>query len=233
MAHFPTTRWTLIQQAVADDASPAARQALESLCQQYAAPVLGFLQHRMTGREQAEDIAQGFFAQLIERNLFDRVDKERGRFRTFLLHALRGYMADVHDYNTAQKRGGGQSVVSLQAVDLLEPQHELTPECQFELQWVRTLLSHALQRLESECEATDKAALFQALRGFLDAGQAPPVNEVAEELKMSQSAVRVAVHRLRKQLGRIIRDEIAETVQSPSEVDDELSRLMQILENQR
>lgn len=206
---------------------------MESLCQQYVAPVLGYVRRRVSSRENAEDLTQGFFTQLIERNTFDRADEERGRFRSYLLHALRGYMADVHDHNSAQKRGGDRQVVSLHGVQLTNPLDNLTPERQFDLQWVRTLLSHSLNRLEEECSLTDKAELFSAVRGFLDTSEAPVVSDVATELRMSESAVRVAVHRLRKRLGQIIRNEIAETVQTELEVDDELKRLMQILETQR
>ena len=232
MAAFPTTRWTLIRQAVAH-ATPESKSALESLCQQYSVPVLTFLQHRISSRENAEDIAQGFFAQLIEHNFFDRADEDRGRFRSFLLHALRGYMADVYDHNNAIKRGGRNQIVAFDAAHDQEPQHESTAERQFELQWVRTLLSHSLNRLQQECLTTGKADLYTALHGFLDNDTTPKVSDVARQLRMSESAVRVAVHRLRKRLGHIIRLEIADTVQSPSEVEDELNRLMQILETER
>lgn len=229
MAAFPTTRWTLIRQA-AEDASPEARQALASLCEQYAGAVLAFVRHRVSSQEQAEDIAQGFFAQLIERDLLGRADADRGRFRTFLRHALRGYMADVHDFETAQKRGGGKRVISLATSAVLEPLHGATPEQQFDIQWVRTLLQHALMRLEEEYKKTRKHDLFRALKVFLDSGTGPAVRDVASELRMSESAVRVALHRMRRRLGQIIRTEIAETVPTAADVDDELRRLMQIVE---
>lgn len=229
MASFPTTRWTLIRQ-VGSPAEPEARQALESLCRQYAGPVLGFVRQRVSSTEKAEDIAQGFFAQVIEGGLLNRVDQDRGRFRTFLLHALRGFMADVRDFDNAKKRGGGKEIFSLDAVAVMEPRHGLTPDRQFELQWVRTLLAHSLARLERECRDSEKSELFDALRGFLDTDASPPVAEVAEGLRMSEAAVRVAVHRMRRRLGQIIRSEVADTVPSTADVDDELNRLMQIVE---
>ncbi len=229
MAAFPTTRWTLIRQAISTP-TPESRQALESLCQQYAGPVLAFVRHRVSSVEKAEDVAQGFFAHLLESELLDRADAERGRFRTFLLHALRGYMADVHDFETAQKRGGGKQIVSFAASGVLDPSHAATPERQFELQWVRTLLSSSLQKLEAEYSSTGKADLFQSLRGLLDSGEKTPAKELAKTLRMSEPAVRVATHRLRKRLGQIIRAEIADTVPRSIDVDDELTRLMQILE---
>ena len=229
MAAFPTTRWTLIRQAVAEPTNES-KQALESLCQQYAAPVLAFVRHRVASIEKAEDIAQGFFAHVLESEMLDRADEERGRFRTFLLHSLRGFMADVHDFDTAQKRGGGKQIVSFATAGVAEPANAATPELQFELQWVRTLLSSSLQQLETEYATTDKAELFGSLRGFLDSGEKKPVNDLATELRMSEPAIRVATHRMRKRLGQIIRAEIAETVPRASDVDDELSRLMQILE---
>lgn len=232
MAAFPTTRWTLIRQAVASP-TPEAAKALESLCQQYAGPVLGFVRHRVSSPEKAEDIAQGFFAQLIQRGLLDRADQDRGRFRTFLLHALRDFMADAHDFETAQKRGGGQPVVSLASAGVMEPRHGLTPDRQFELQWVRTLLANSLGRLEREYQQAEKTEIFDVLRGFLDANLKPPVREAAETLRMTEPAVRVAVHRMRKRLGQIIRLEIADTVPGSADVDDELNGLMQILETQK
>ena len=167
---------------------------------------------------------------LLERDLLERADEDRGRFRTFLLHALRGYMADVHDFETAQKRGGGKQIVSFANSGVMEPHHAATPDQQFELQWVRTLLSRSLQRLQDEYQSTGKAELFAALRKSLDAASTPSARELADQLRMSEPAVRVAMHRMRKRLGQIIRTEIAETVPKSSDVDDELSRLMQILE---
>ena len=228
MAVFPTTRWTLIRQAATP--TPESTQALESLCQQYSGPVLAFVRHRVATPEKAEDIAQGFFAKLLERDLLERADEDRGRFRTFLLHALRGYMADVHDFETAQKRGGGKQIVSFSNSGVMEPGHAVTADQQFELQWVRTLLSRALERLQDEYQSSGKADLFAALRKSLDSGSSPPVREVAEQLRMSEPAVRVAMHRMRKRLGQIIRTEIADTVPRASDIDDELARLMQILE---
>lgn len=229
MAAFPTTRWTLIRQAGV--ASPESRQALESLCQQYAGPVLGFVRYRVSSPEKAEDIAQGFFARLLEQGLLDRADSERGRFRTFLLHALRNYMADMHDFDNAQKRGGDKQVVSLAASGVLEPADAATPEQQFDKQWVRTLLEHALTRLEQEYRDTQKGDLFDALRTFLDSDTSPPMGQVAAQLNMSEAAGRVALHRLRKRLGQLIRLEISETVPTAADVDDELSRLKQIVES--
>lgn len=228
MAVFPTTRWTLIRQA--STPTPESTQALESLCQQYSGPVLAFVRHRVSTPEKAEDVAQGFFAKLLERDLLQRADEDRGRFRTFLLHALRGYMADVHDFDTAQKRGGGKPIVSFATSGVMEPHHAATPDQQFELQWVRTLLFRSLQRLQDEYQSTGKAQLFAALRKSLDAASNPPTRELADQLQMSEPAVRVAMHRMRKRLGQIIRTEIAETVPKSSDVDDELARLMQILE---
>lgn len=229
MAAFPTTRWTLIRRAATP--TDESRQALESLCEQYAAPVLGFVRHRVSSPEKAEDIAQGFFIQVIERDLLNRADEDRGRFRTFLLHALRDYMADVHDFDNAQKRGGGKQIVSLDAVGKVEPRHGLTPDREFELQWVTTLLTHAMARLEREYRDSQNLELYNALRVSLDTDSKLAVSDVAATLRMSETAVRVACHRMRKRLGQIIRLEIAETVPNSADVDDELKRLMQIVEH--
>ena len=229
MAAFPTTRWTLIRH-VAASPTPEAKQALESLCQQYAAPVLGFVRQRVPSEEKAEDIAQGFFVQLIERDLIGRADEERGRFRTFLLHALRGYLADVHDFDNAQKRGGGKQIVSLDGVNVIEHRHGMTADELFEMQWVRTLLARSVTRLEEESIKSGKEQLFVALRGHLDSSERTPLRDIANNLRMSEAATRVALHRMRKRLGQIIRIEISDTVPSSADVDDELNRLKQIVE---
>ncbi|MFK7819931.1 MAG: RNA polymerase sigma factor [Planctomycetaceae bacterium] len=230
MAAFPQTRWTLIRQAAESD-HPDARRALEDLCEQYSGPVLAFLRHRVSSPEKAEDIAQSFFAKLLERDLFARADPDRGRFRTFFLHALKGFVADVHGFDTAQKRGGkGDHTISLEVDGVAEPHHEQSPDHLFDLEWVDAILRAAVVRLRKDYEDTGKGDLFAKLRVFLDMQEEPVVSDVARELRMTEPAVRVAVHRMRKRLGDAIRAEIAETVDEPSEVDDELNWLMQVLE---
>lgn len=226
---LPTTRWTLIRQATEAPTSEA-RLALESLCRQYSPPVLAFVRSRVSSPEKAEDITQGFFARLLEHRMLGRVDQERGRFRSFLFHTLRAYMADVYDHDNAQKRGGGNQAISLAAEGVTEPNHAATAEQQFELQWVRTLLQHALLQLEREYNHDNKGHLFDALRCHLDADGRKLLKDTATDLRMSETAVRVALHRLRKRLGQLIRNEISETVPQVTDVDDELNRLRQILE---
>lgn len=224
---FPVTRWTLIQQAI-QTPSAQADVALSDLCQMYADPVFAFIRRRVDTVELAEDLMQEFFADLLNGKLLGRADPEVGRFRSFLLHALRGFLADRHDYRSAQKRGGQVIHVSLAATQI-EPRHDVTAEQQFELRWIRTLLARAIEQLGEEYQQSDRAPLFETLKGQLD-GNRPQSAEVAEQLGMSDAAVRVALHRMRKRLGEVIREQIAESVPGQTDVDDELQNMKRILE---
>lgn len=229
MAESLTTRWTLIRQA-GDESHPDARRALEDLCQQYLRPALAFLRQRIDSPEKAEDVAQSFFAKLLERDLFAKADPQRGRFRTFFFHALKGFIADVHGYETAQKRGGGSHPVSLAEAGVSEPHYDAATENIFDREWIDAILRAAVVRLQADYEATGKGELFAKLRVFLDMSEQPGVTDVARELRMTEAAVRVAVHRMRKRLGDAIRHEIGETVNESFEIDEELNWLMQVLE---
>lgn len=228
---FPITRWTLIQQ-VNDETRSDSRLALEELCQQYAQPVLAFVQRRVSSLQEAEDVTQEFFAQLINGRLLSRADPNRGTFRAFLLNAVRNFIADSKDRQNAVKRGGQVNHVSLEPTGQVDA-GEVTAEQAFELQWVRSTLSAALLELEQEYRESDKADIFEALKGALDESAQVTAREAGRTLKMTESAVRVCLHRMRKRLGQLIRRHIQNTVEKAEQVDDEIRNLMQLLEANR
>lgn len=228
---FPITRWTLIQQ-VNDESPGDSRKALEELCQQYAQPVFAFVRQRIKSHEEAEDATQEFFAQLIDGRLLQKADQERGRFRSFLLHAVRNFLADLHDHKNAVKRGGRIQHVALVAETPVVGSNA-TAEHAFELQWVRATLQAALIELEAEYKSTERQQLFDALKDALDDSEKVAAKETALKLRMTEAAVRVALHRMRKRLGQLIRQHILHTVEKPEDVDSEIKNLMQLLENNR
>lgn len=228
---FPITRWTLIQQ-VNDESANDSRMALEELCQQYAQPVFAFVRQRIKSHEEAEDATQEFFARLIDGSLLQKADQERGRFRSFLLHAVRDFLADLHDYKNAVKRGGRVQHISFEPQTTPAPS-SLTAEQAFEQQWVRATLQAALAELETEYHTTDRQQLFETLKGALDDTEKITARDAALTLRMTEASVRVALHRMRKRLGQIIRQRILDTVEKPDDVDSEIKNLMQLLETNR
>lgn len=227
---FATTRWTLIQ-AAGRDGSAESQAALAVLCRQYWYPLYAFVRRRGSTVEEAQDLTQAFFARLLEKQYLRVADPERGRFRTFLLAAFNHFLANEQERKTAQKRGGGRPVLSLdfQAGEqryLQEPAHEWTPERIFERRWVLTLLDHVLAGLRDEYTAAGKGPLFEHLKGFLT-GEPPAQTqaELAETLGLTPGAVKVAIHRLRGRYRDRLREEIAQTVSDPADVDEELRRL--------
>jgi RNA polymerase sigma factor (sigma-70 family) len=229
---FPTTRWTLIRQAVAEP-SGESRAALEELCRRYTPPVLAFIRRRSDSPEMAEDLTQEFFARLLQGELLQRADAELGQFRSFLLHAVGNFLSDAKDFVNAKKRGGGITLISLSGDRPLEPMTHLTPDHEFEALWARTVLQRALDALQMEYQQADREPLFQSLKDQLDGGKPTPAHHLAENLHMSEGAVRVAIYRMRQRLGELIRDEVSETVPAQTDVDDELRRLRQALETAR
>lgn len=227
---FPTTRWTIIRQA----ATPAshAKTALEELCTNYSGPVLAFFRRRMTSPEAAEDLTQEFFTKLVSGDLLERADPGFGRFRSFLLKAARDFLADAHDRTQAAKRGGGVVHLAIDAAGLSEPATNQSPEDEFEALWGRRVLQRAFDRLQADY-ADGRAELFDVLKSSLDATDKLSTREASSRLMMSESAVRVALHRMRQRLGVLIREEVAETVSDGSDIDDELLRLRRALEHKR
>ena len=228
---FVTTRWSLVLAAGADVSSSEAHDALAQLCETYWYPLYAFLRSRGQSAEDAQDLTQAFFTRVLERRAFAHADPARGRFRSFLLASLKNFVANERDRAQSQKRGGGAAVVPLE-VDAaegrfqLEPRTDETPERLFDRQWALVLLDNAIQLLQTEMTSTGRSGHFAELKAFL-VGENPNVSyaEAADALGMSPGAVRVAVHRLRRRFGELVRREIAQTVSSPVEIDDELRHL--------
>lgn len=227
---FATTRWSVVCAAGREDS--AARLALASLCETYWYPLYAFLRRRGCSREEAEDVTQAFFARLLERGWVRSADRDRGRFRTFLLTALSRYLGKERDKQRAIKRGGGRMRLSIdfdagESRYRLEPAVEQTPDRLFERRWAMTVLDRVLVRLEEE-HADDpvRTAKFAALKPLMTAApDAAPYATIAVELGMTEAAVKVAVHRLRKRYKELLHDEVAQTVSDPTAIDQELADL--------
>jgi RNA polymerase sigma-70 factor (ECF subfamily) len=231
---FVTTHWSVVLEA-RDQRSPQAAAALEKLCRTYWYPLYAYVRRRGYGEHDAQDLAQGFFARLVEKNYLEAVGRQKGKFRSFLLAALNHFVSDEWDRARAEKRGGGETFISLDdqtAEDRYrqEPADELSPEKIYERRWAMTLLDQMLRQLEAEFAATGRLRLFEELKVFLlDEKGVGSYAETAARLEMTEGALRVAVHRLRQRYGELFRDEIAHTVASPVEIEDEVRHLLGVL----
>lgn len=221
----------MVLAAGADVTSTGAREALTALCETYWYPLYAFLRSRGHSAHDAEDLTQAFFTRLLEKQTLRHADPGRGRFRSFLLTSLTNFAANEHDKEAAKKRGGGVPAMSLEFENAegrfrLEPATDETPERVFDRRWALTLLDRVLARLRTEMIRTDKEIQFERLKTYL-IGDQPQLNyaQNASELGMSEGAIKVAVHRLRRRFQDLIRDEISQTVSSPEEVEDELRHL--------
>ena len=234
VAVFATTHWSVVLSA-ADSRSATAQEALEKLCRTYWYPIYAYLRRRGCGEHDAQDLTQGFFAQLLERRSIQSVEREKGKFRSFLLASLNYYMADERDRANAQKRGGGREVLSLDVQEAeqryrLEPVDERSPEKIFEHRWAMALLDQVLVRLGQEFAEAGKRELFERLQAFLVEGTGERTYaEVAREMGMTEEAVKKATQRIRQRYHQLFREELAQTVASPAEVDEELRHLCQVL----
>lgn len=230
-SRFPETSWGLVL-AVRDSAQ--ARRAFDVLCGRYWMPVYASLRRQGFAPPDAEDLTQGFFLHLIERDTVTRADPERGRFRSFLLGALRWFLANQGERERARKRGGECKFVSIDTTEAEaslagEGSKQASLELQFDQQWARSLVHHALTALQSEYTERAQEATFHALRACLDAGTVPPsYAELASQLASSEGAVKVAVHRLRQRFRELLRSEVELTVAAAADVDDELRHLRDV-----
>ena len=228
---FATTRWSLVL-AAGHQSHAQSSEALASLCETYWYPVYAFVRRQGYSADDSADLTQEFFARVLEKNYFRDADPARGRFRAFLCAAVRHFLSNERDRARTLKRGGPLPPISLDAEHaegryLLEPRDDLTPEKLFDRRWALLLLERAINRLRDEHAAAGKTALFDQLKGFLTGDRSDvPYAEVAKALQMSDGAVRVAVHRLRRQFRDALVDDIAETVSDPSEVDAEIEYLL-------
>jgi RNA polymerase sigma-70 factor (ECF subfamily) len=231
MAPFDTTNWSVVLRAGADD-SATAREALAALFEVYWYPVYAMVRRYGHDATDAEDLAQAYFARLIEKGWVKEVRPEYGRFRSFLLVSVRNFLHNERDRERALKRGGGVRTISLDGAAAeqryaLEPVESSTPETIFERAWAHEVLARALERLRSETAEAEGAERFESLKGHLTGHEpAETYRELAEAWGVSESAVRVALHRMRKRLGRLLREEIANTVADPADVGEELRHLL-------
>ena len=230
---FATTHWSVV--LTAQDESPAAQEALEKLCRTYWRPIFSFVRRQGVGPEEAEDLTQGFFALLLERRDLNAVRKEKGRLRSYLLVSLKHFLADERRRAMAIKRGKGQRLIALEELRAneradMEPADPLTAERIYERRWASTLLEQVLRRLKDEYRAAGNAALFDRLKQLLpDEPGAPSQADIAAKLGMAENAVRQAFHRFRQRYQLLLRDEIAHTVATPSDIEDELRYLVSVL----
>ena len=217
--------------------SPRSREALAALCETYWFPIYAFIRRQGNTVEEARDLAQGYFLQFLEKGFLKTVRPEAGRFRSFLLASVRHFLSNERDRERALKRGGGKSLIRLE-VDVAEGRYrmdpagkELTPDRLFERQWALTVLERAISILREDFVRSGESLRFDLLKVYLT-GEEPTVQyrEVAGKLGLSESAVKVAVHRLRQRFGQALRGVVAETVASPAEIDDEIRYMLRSLE---
>jgi len=215
--------------------NPGAAAALEKLCRAYWYPLYAFVRRQGYSSSDAEDLTQGFFAWLLESKHLGVADQERGRFRSFLLCRLKHFLSDEFKKARAQKRGGGQHVVSLDAALAeerydLEPSTEVSPELVFDRRWALMVMEQTVARLRTEYLAADRAELFEELKHFQPGEEAErSYAEVAARLGLSEGAVKSAVYRLRQRHRDLLREEIAQTVATPAEVEEEIRYLISIM----
>jgi len=231
---FATTHWSLVLAARPGEVGRTeARKALEALCRAYWYPLYAFVRYRGHSPDEAQDLTQSFFTSIIEKGGFASADPERGRFRSYLLGAMKHFLANQWHREQAKKRGGGVTVVDLDALDpearyALKPAEAADPDVAFDRAWALESIARAMERLRAEWEARGKGELFAALKGSLT-GDEPARRETAARLGMTEGAVKVAVHRLRQRYRELLRAEIAETVMDPADTDAEMRHLVTVL----
>jgi RNA polymerase sigma factor (sigma-70 family) len=230
---FATTRWSLVAALRPDVASDGrAREALEELCRAYWYPLYVFVRFRGRSPEDAQDLTQAFFARIVESGGLGAADPARGRFRSYLLGAMKHFLANEWRRARAQKRGGGARILDLDALDpegrFVPAAVPTDPEAAFDREWARETTARARAELRAEWEARGKEDVFDALEGSLT-GEEPPRSETAARLGMTEGGLKVAIHRLRQRYREVLRAGIAETVADPADVDDEMRHLVAAL----
>jgi len=236
-SNFPTTSWSLVLAAAANP-TPDSHASLATLCKAYWQPIYAFIRRSGYDRDRAQDLTQAFFATMLEKNYLGDADRERGRFRTFLLTAVKHFLANEWDRAHALKRGGDQTAIPIDAVEaeawyvpeVLEQPSPETPESLFERRWALALLEQVMTKLRSEFAGMGKAGYFDRVQGLLNSEPgADRYEALAAELGSSPGALRVAVHRMRRRYRDLLRAEIAETVSTAAEIDEEIRFLLTAL----
>jgi len=232
--NFALTRWSVVLAARRNESTQAS-EALEQLCGTYWPPIYAYVRRQGHGPHDAQDLTQEFFARLLEKNYLGVVDPAKGRFRSFLLAALKHFLANEWDKANTLKRGGGRIVVSIhprsaETCYAVEPVDQLTPEKLFDRRWALTLLQRVIERLREEYAAAGKIAAFEQLKTALTGERrSVPYADIAAALHTTEGAIKVAVHRLRQRYRELLRAEIAETVPRPEDVEEELRSLFAAL----
>jgi len=231
---FETTHWSKVVTA-GNTQSSHASEALEFLCRAYWPPIYSYIRSQGHGQADAQDLTQAFFTKLLEKNFWARADSQKGRFRSFLLTALRHFLADEKDRARTVKRGGGYIFISIDAQAGEEQFAEsmsqsLSSEEQYDRQWARTVLEEARKKLQRECITSGKSALYDRI-SLVDGETLGTSSyaEIAQELGMSVSAIKSAVFRLRDRYGELVREEVAHTVSDPTKVPEELKYLLEVI----
>jgi RNA polymerase sigma-70 factor (ECF subfamily) len=231
---FRTTHWSVVL-AAKEDSSPAAADALSQLCRAYWYPLYAYVRRKGYAAEDCEDLTQAFFARFLEKHWLGSVDRQKGKFRSFLLASLEHFLAKEWVRAHRLKRGGGQTIVAWEGCDpeeryRLEPADDWTAERVYERRWALTVLEQAMSALAAEYAATGKQPVFEELKPFISGvDEEVSYPELAARLRMSEGAVRVAVHRLRQRYGESVRGEIAKIVQRPEDIEEELRHLFAAL----
>jgi len=229
---FTTTQWSVVLDAQGE--SPSAEEALEKLCRAYWWPLYGFVRRQGYSPEEAQDLTQGFFAMLLERRDLDAVRREKGRLRSYLLASLKNFLAKARRRAMTIKRGEGRPLVPLEELLVreradLEPADTLSADRIYELRWALTVLEQVLERLGEEYQVAGNGALFEQLKQMLT-NDRPSQAKIAQEFGMKENAVKQAFHRLRQRYRLLLREEIAQTVAVPSDVEDELRHFISVLQ---
>ena len=232
---FKTTHWTVVLEAGRQDPI-LSHAALAKLCQTYWSHLYAYIRRRGHGQEDAQDLTQEFFARLLAKDYLIGASPEKGKFRSFLLTALKGFLANEWDRANRLKRGNGKAHISLDAAEaegcyMAEPVDEMTPERIYERQWARTVLDRVMGQLGQEFCAEGKGRLFEELRLFLagDSAMSTSYAEMGQRLGMSEGALRINAHRLRQRYRELLRLEIGNTVSSPDAIDDEIRCLFRAI----
>lgn len=234
LGYFATTQWSAVL-AAGEDSSPTSRRALEQLCATYWYPFYAYVRRQGHSFADAQDLTQEFFARLLDRKYLRLADRNRGRFRTFLLTSLKHFLINEWSKVNREKRGGGQKILSLdeemaESRFAAEPAVDRPPDALYDWGWAAILLERTLAALRAEFKESGKQDVFERLKVFVwGEKNAMPYAAMAEQLGMTEGAVKVAVHRLRQRYGELLRAEVAQTVTTPVEVDEELRYLVSVI----
>ena len=232
-AQFATTHWSVVL-AAGERELPQAAEALEKLCRTYWYPLYVYVRRQGNSPEDAQDLTQIFFSRLLEKHYFAKADRDRGKFRTFLLRSMKNFLVNEWKRAGRLKRGGGVEFLSIDANVAedryaAEPANESNPDAAYEQRWAVTLIEHVLATLRREYSAADKAQIFEELKGLIWGDKSTaPYAEIAGHLNLTEGSVKMAVHRLRQRFRELLRAEVAHTVARPDDIDDELRHLISV-----